>query len=251
MQGATLHFEDLDEKPLSDTIEPEPPCEAEDRDEVGREEEDSAHWKKKTALESEDDEPPPPYTKIDPQEAKFDKVGGAEPQEPPEQAAVEKKLAPEGASPTASNSSTVSTSRITSPRGRTLSDLTRITPEDEARLLGSRENILESISKEEQVTDTMQLEYLSESTLVNSGSQSEASQTATTTNSAVVKLDQPKLVLDRTGSPLARRREAKKEGRKPNGGQSLQQELEKQAVNLTVGYGQVKYNGRRPYLPGL
>ena len=233
---------DLDWKPLSDTIEPEQPGDVQERGEVGREgeEEDSAHWKKKKALDSEDDEPPPPYTKIDPQEAKFDK---AEPQEPPERTAVEKKLAPEGASPTASSSSAVSPYRITSPRGRTLSDLTRITPEDEARLLGSRENILESSSgsKGELAADTTQLESLSESTLVNSGSQSEASQTASSTT---IKLEpvrtQPKLVLDRTSSPLARRREAKKEGRKPNGGvRSPQQELEKQAANLTVGYGQV------------
>ena len=234
-----------DEKPFSDTIEPEQPGDAQDRGGVGREgeEEDSAHWKKKKALDSEDDEPPPPYTKIDPQEAKFDE---AKPQEIPEQATVEKKLAPEGASPA------VSPYRITSPRGRTLSDLTRITPEDEARLLGSRENILESSSssREEPAPDTAQMESLSESTLVNSGSQSEASQT---TSSATIKLEpvrtQPKLVLDRTGSPLARRREARKEGRKANGGvRSPQQELEKQAANLTVGYGQVTNDCCLPFV---
>lgn len=146
------------------------------------EDDDSTHLKKKKASDSEDDEPPPPYSKTDPQEEKFE---CPLPRSSDRTTTDERKLTTESAN-ASGDSSTANLSRVVSPTrgGRTLSDLTRITPEDEARLQENREH----------PPELSQVESLSDSTLVNSGSQSEVGQSFSSSVEVTGNnFDQPKV----------------------------------------------------------
>ena len=101
--------------------------------------------KKLPALESEDDEPPPPYSRTDPQEKKS-KQGTVEPPRPPSTGANVKvelynsETARKG--DRQGSLSPLQLSRISSPpRGLSLSELTRVTPEDQERWRQSRESL--------------------------------------------------------------------------------------------------------------
>ena len=169
LKATSVDFE-MDEKPLSDDI-------VRLGEGEGEEDEDSANWKKKKPSDSEDDDPPPPYSKTDPQEDKFENPAAPPPQEPELPATGEdRKLATE----TSTGGSGAHLSRVTSPTrgGRTLSDLTRITPEDEARLQETHGGGAESSQID------------SDSTLVNSGSQQDFSQTS---DHVHMKPEQPKV----------------------------------------------------------
>ena len=108
---------------------------------------------KKKLLESEDDEPPPPYSKTDPQEKKSseresrENVPQAEPPQPPATGADVKEVLEDSAkearrSDRRGSLSPHQLSRISSPsRGLSLSELTRVTPEDQERWRRSRESL--------------------------------------------------------------------------------------------------------------
>ncbi len=157
-------------------------------------EDESAQWKKKKALDSEDDEPPPPYSKTDPREDEEGPLSNSPqlPPPPPLEASVgtedRKLVTDETASASGDSSSLSSLSRVTSPSrgGRTsyLSDLTRITPEDEARL----QRIQATAG-----TDSSQVESLSDSTLVNSGSQQDLGQATGLSEAATPKTERAKV----------------------------------------------------------
>ena len=168
----------MDEKPLSSERTGE---DGGGMGEGGEEEGEGDDAAKKKPSDSEDDEPPPPYSKTDPQEAKFDKRDDPH---VPEADQTARKLRAESTSPDSGSATNIS--HVSSPNrvGRTLSDLTRITPEDEARVHASRENLL--------ATDLAHLESLSDTTLVNSETQSEAGQSSVSTDVSV-KLEPPKV----------------------------------------------------------
>ena len=106
---------------------------------------------KKKLFESEDDEPPPPYSRTDPQEKKSKRGPGENvpPAEPPRpQSSGASVKVDQGDSVEArksdhrENISPVQLSRISSPpRGLSLSELTRVTPEDQKRWRQSRESL--------------------------------------------------------------------------------------------------------------
>ena len=119
----------------------------------GGEEEGKKGKPKKKLLESEDDEPPPPYSKTDPQEKKSSERGSrenvpqAEPPQPPATGADVKEVLEDSAkearrSDRRGSLSPHQLSRISSPpRGLSLSELTRVTPEDQERWRRSRESL--------------------------------------------------------------------------------------------------------------
>lgn len=104
------------------------------------------------SLDSEDDEPPPPYSPTDPQEKKSKQGAGDNipPVEPPRKSSsadvkagldsTSKKTGREG--DRRGSLSPLQLSRISSPpRGLSLSELTRVTPEDQERWRQSRESL--------------------------------------------------------------------------------------------------------------
>ena len=100
--------------------------------------------KSKKLPESEDDEPPPPYSKTDPREKKSKGSGEnlppTDPPRPPSSGANVKTET--GSSDRRESISPLQLSRISSPpRGLSLSELTRVTPEDQERWRQSRENL--------------------------------------------------------------------------------------------------------------
>lgn len=101
--------------------------------------------KLKKLSESDDDEPPPPYSKTDPQEKKSKRGSGenlplTDPPRPPSSGANVKTET--GISDRRESISPLQLSRISSPpRGLSLSELTRVTPEDQERWRQSRENL--------------------------------------------------------------------------------------------------------------
>ncbi len=188
VQAVSVDFED--EKLLSDQCDGVRPGEEDGDDEA-------AHWKKKKASDSEDDEPPPPYSKTDPQEEK-EGPASSEPHpspppspppthEPSAEREDRKLPTDETASASGDSSSISSLSRVTSPnRGRrTLSDLTRITPEDEARL--------QLIQATAAGTDSAHVESLSDSTRVNPGSQPDLGLASTLTEVSTPRSDRAKV----------------------------------------------------------
>lgn len=110
--------------------------------EDGESERKRGRVKPKKALESEDDEPPPPYSKTDPHEKKSKQGSGenippTDPPRPPSSGANVKTD-----SDRRESISPLQLSRISSPsRGLSLSELTRVTPEDQERWRQSRENL--------------------------------------------------------------------------------------------------------------
>ena len=99
----------------------------------------SEKTKKLPALESEDDEPPPPYSRTDPQDDKI-KQGASEPPHSP-RATISPEV-PGNKSDRRESISPLQLSRISSPsRGLSLSELTRVTPEDQERWRQSRESL--------------------------------------------------------------------------------------------------------------
>ena len=112
--------------------------------------------KKLPVLESEDDEPPPPYSKTDPQEKKSKRGSGEKipPGEPPQPASGGANVKVEVTEPARKSDqrdaiSPVQLSRISSPpRGLSLSELTRVTPEDQERWRQSRESLVRERSLE-------------------------------------------------------------------------------------------------------
>ena len=155
--------------------------------------------KKKSSDSDDDDEPPPPYSKTDPQEDKFEGEGGGEtsPRSPvePEQlprTSEARKLVTESSSTSDSDSrSAASLSRVSSPiRGKTLSDLTRITPEDTACLQppdSTVEAVIESQPESLSLSDT---------TLVNSQELGTMNLSPPTPEVGAQRSDEPKFVLE-------------------------------------------------------
>ena len=192
------------EKPLSDEGDAEK--REREREKEGEEEEDASHLKKKKSSESDDDdEPPPPYSKTDPQEDKFEEGRGGRgegegetspqsPAEPEEQSrtSAARKLATESSSTSDSDSrSAASLSRVSSPiRGKTLSDLTRITPEDTASLQPP-DSTLEAVTESQPESLS-----LSDTTLVNSQELGTMNLSPPTPEVGAQRSDEPKLVLD-------------------------------------------------------
>ena len=187
------------EKPLSDEGEVEKG--EKEREKDGEEEEDASHLKKKKSSDSDDDdEPPPPYSKTDPQEDKFEggEGGGetsprspAEPEQLPRTSEA-RKLVTESSSTSDSDSrSAASLSRVSSPiRGKTLSDLTRITPEDTACLQppdSAVEAVIESQPESLSLSDT---------TLVNSQELGTMNLSPPTPEVGTQRSDELKLVLE-------------------------------------------------------
>lgn len=211
---------DIDEKPISDE------CDLERGEREGEEEEEASHWKKKKSSDSDDDEPPPPYSKTDPQE---DKSEGEEGDGPPQSADPDqlpctqeaRKLATESSSTSDSESrSAASLSRVSSPtRGRTLSDLTRITPEDV-----------------QQHDSESQLESLSDTTLVNSQELGTANSAPPLHEVGAQRSGQPKLVLDSKDGG----KRVKRKGKKAAQSYSSQKRevVERQAASLVLSYVQ-------------
>lgn len=107
-------------------------------------EKEGGKLKLKKLPESEDDEPPPPYSKTDPREKKSkgsgENVPPSDPPRPPSSGANVKTET--GSSDRRESISPLQLSRISSPpRGLSLSELTRVTPEDQERWRQSRENL--------------------------------------------------------------------------------------------------------------
>ena len=115
----------------------------------GEREGETKKKKQLPAVDSEDDEPPPPYSPTDPQEKKSkqgprDNIPSAEPPRKSSSADVKpdtlSKTAREG--DRRGSLSPLQLSRISSPpRGLSLSELTRVTPEDQERWRQSRESL--------------------------------------------------------------------------------------------------------------